>query len=142
MMRTTLRFTSVVGGVAALILLAAVILSAQDWLSTSPRASQRIAVHTSAPRALPTTASAPPTAPAPQPTDVAPPPVAPAVAVATPPPTAAVVQAASVQAPAGRPAVSMAQVAGKHDDHRSSGGHHDHGGDGQQGGDGGGDRQR
>jgi len=47
-MRTTLRFTSVVAGVALLFLWAAVILWGMDWLSTSRAVSKRIAVQTTA----------------------------------------------------------------------------------------------
>jgi hypothetical protein len=46
---TTLRFASVVGGVGGLVLLAVIILSANDWLSSPPGDNHRIAVHVSAP---------------------------------------------------------------------------------------------
>src|SRR5690349_13734185 len=115
-MRTTLRFTSVVAGVAALVLLAAIILSAQDWLSTSPSVNKQVAVHTSAPtpRARPPIMQASPTTP---PVAAPTPPVALAATVSTPRPTVALGHPAVVQASIGRPAVKIAQIDEKHADH-------------------------
>ncbi len=102
-MRTTLRFTSVVGGVAALVLLAAIILSATDWLSTPPAANQRTAGQASVPSPLATAPAPQASAPAPQPGAGAGPARAPAATVSTlrPAPAAVVVQAV-VSAPQAR----------------------------------------
>jgi hypothetical protein len=151
-MRTTLRFTSVVAGVAALILLAAIILSGKDWLSTSPGVNQRIAVHTSAPAPRPgaptplAIASAPQAAaPAPHPGAWSGPDMAPAATVSTPQPAAAV-HAVVGQASGGRAALSMARADEERADHsaghRRSGHGHDVGGDRRTPGRGGGDEER
>jgi hypothetical protein len=148
-MRTTLRFTSVVGGVAALIVLAAVILSANDWLSSSSGHNQRIGARTSAPAPQFGTPAAQPTL-APQPT--APPPQP----LAAPQPAAAVVQPAAAPAPA-VPVVHVAVAApavsvGHGDEDQAlrpaqrrggDGGHgHDRGDGGHTGGRGGGGQDR
>src|SRR5215472_11503994 len=138
-LRTTLRFTSVAAGVAALILLAAIILSANDWLSASPNSKQQIAVKPSlfAPQV---------TAPAPQPGAASGPETAPPATVSTPRPTTPVILAAAGQASTGRAAVTTARVEEKHAD-QAAADHRDdrcHGDvrDRHPGGRGGGGRER
>ena len=90
-MTTTLRFTSMVGGAAVLILTVAAVLTAKDWVS--PAIPHRIAVQTAVPTP-PTSAPAPQTSPAPQPGDNRGQDAAPAAAVSTPQPPAAAGQGA------------------------------------------------
>jgi hypothetical protein len=148
-LRTTLRFTSVVAGVAALVLLAAVILSGNDWLSTSPGVKRHIAVQTSLP-APQASASAPQaSAPTPQPGADSGPAAAPPAPAAAPRPAAVVVPATVGQASTGRAAVTMAHVDEEHT-HQPAGGRrgdrgdrgHDEGRDRHTGGRDRGDRER
>jgi hypothetical protein len=141
-MRTTLRFTSIVAGVAALVVLAAIILSANDWLSTPPGVNARIAVRASAPAPQLKVPSWRVVAPTPQPTPTPTEPVAtsePALAPAAPVPAPQPV-AAAVHVAVAPPAVRMAPENHQHGDqpagHRhDSGGGHDGGGGGHGGGD-------
>ncbi|HYW26013.1 MAG TPA: hypothetical protein VE953_17705 [Terriglobales bacterium] len=151
-MRTTLRFTSVVAGVALLFLWAAVILWGMDWLSTSRAVSKRIAVQTTAaaPQAiLPTpraVAAAPqPAAPPSRPVADAAPPMAPAAAVSTPRPPAAVHVVVGPASTRGAAVSTTAHVDEehtdrRHDDHRGGRGHGDGGGRHSEGSGGGRDR--
>jgi hypothetical protein len=107
-LRTTLRFTSVMAGVGLLILWAAIILSANDWLPTSSNAHRRTAVQASVPA---------PQIFAPAPQAIAPLPQtgAPAPAPSAPPSQARsdsvpeVVRPAAVSAP--RPPTAVVQLA-------------------------------
>jgi hypothetical protein len=135
--RTTLRFTSLVAGLAGLVVLAAIILSANDWLSTPPGVNERIAIRTSAP--APQSSAPVPQAPASAPQPAAPEPQP----VSAPQPIAAVVAPPQV-APA---AVSVRQLdeqqavrqAGHHHDRGENGGHD---GGGRHGDGGGSDQDR
>jgi hypothetical protein len=125
--------------VAALLLLAAIILSANDWLSTSPSIKRQIAVK-------PSLSSPQVSAPAPQSGAASGPEVAPPATVSTPRPTTPVILAAVGPASAGRAAVTTAQV---HEEHagqpaadRRDGRGHDDGRDRHTGGRSGGDRKR
>jgi hypothetical protein len=158
-MRTTLRFTSVVAGVALLFLWAAVILWGMDWLSMSQGVNRRIAVQArgAAPQAA---AAAPPaavsapraSAPAPEPGAGSGPPMVPAAAVSAPRPAAtrpaAPVHAIVAPASTSRAALSLSLAARvgeeadqPHGDRRAGRGHD--AGDGRHSeGRGGGDRDR
>jgi hypothetical protein len=146
-LRTTLRFTSVVAGVAALVLLAAVILSGNDWLSTSPGVKRQIAVQTSvpAPRAsapAPQASGSAPQAGAPtsQPNAGSGPATAPPARAAAPRPAAVVVPATVGQASTGRAAAIMVHVDGEHAHQPAGDRRGDRGDRGDRGHDGGRDR--
>ena len=118
-MTTALRFASVVGGVGGLILLAAIILSANDRLPSPPGDDHRIAIHVSAPPPVPTA----------QPGADAGPPTAPAATVPTSPPAGPMPLAATTNAPAAQAMVSRGgpgerqagQHAGDHGDRDGEG---------------------